>query len=163
MTRRRAFGIAIGAILMLLPIAPGRHGTVPAQAAQDEACRAERPGRHDPKAEITFTVINGRNGREHGGRLFKYGQARDLMIEIRWHKITTSTRQRLELYSPDGHLYQMFPAVLSVEPDPSVFRVPVGPGSWVMSGGLAGTWCAKVFLGDDLEPIEAESFELRRR
>jgi hypothetical protein len=150
------------AILLLLPIGPGRHGAVPAQAARDESCQAERPGRHDPKADIRFSVVNGRNGREHDGHVFRYGKARDLMIEIRWEKITTSMRQRLELYGPDGHLYQMFPAVLPADPEPSLFRVPVGPGSWVMSGGLAGTWCAKVFLGDDLEPIEAKSFELNR-
>jgi hypothetical protein len=163
MTRRRALGIALGTLLTLLPIAPGRHGALPALAAPDESCQAERPGRHDPKAEIKFTVVNGRDGRTHAGHSFRYGKARDIMIEVRWERVTISTHQRLELYAPDGNLYQMFPAVLPEDPEPLLFRVPVGAGSWVMSGGLAGTWCAKVFLGNDPEPVAAESFELNRR
>ncbi len=162
MSGRIVLGLAVAGLLTLLPSVPGRQGAVPAHAAQDDSCRAEPPGGHDPKAQITFTAVQRRNGRTQGGHVFDYGKVRDLMIEIRWERVRVSTRQRLELYAPDGNLFQMFPEVLPELPEPSLFRVPVGGGSWIMSGGLSGTWCAKVFLGNDLEPIAAESFELRR-
>lgn len=45
---------------------------------------------------------------------------------------------------------------------PVLIRVPVS-GSWITSATLTGTWCAKVFLDDELDPAGAEDFGLKLR
>jgi hypothetical protein len=148
--------IAVASVLALLSIAP-------AHASPDEQrCKADPPGGHDPKAEIKFTAILTNGGRRQSGNLFDYGAVHDLVIEVRWERVKMSARQRLELYGPDGHLYQMFTRTLPAIPDPVELQVPV-IGSWIMSASLAGKWCAKVFLDNELDPVAASGFELRRR
>lgn len=147
--------IAVAGLLVLLSIAP-------AAADDPDRCRAEPPGGHDPKAEIKFTAILTDGARRQSGKLFDYGAVHDLVIEVRWEKVKMSARQRLELYGPDGHLYQMFTTTLPALPDPVEISVPV-VGSWIMSASLAGTWCVRLFLDNDLDPVAASDFELRRR
>jgi hypothetical protein len=147
--------IAAATLLVLLSVAP-------AAAANETQCKADPPGGHDPKAEIKFTAILTNGGQRQSGKHFDYGAVHDLVIEVRWERVKMSVRQRLELYAPDGHLYQMFTTTLPALPDPVEIRVPV-VGSWITSATLAGTWCARLFLDNELDPVAASDFELRRR
>jgi hypothetical protein len=136
-------------------------GRVPAHASHNNRpCTADPRGGGDPKAQIKFTAIPSDRGQTVGGHQFDYGAVHDLVIEVRWEKMKVPARQRLELYAPDGNLFQMFTDNLTAEPDPVELRVPV-IGSWIMSASLAGQWCAKVFLNNDLAPVAADGFELR--
>ncbi|MGH7343017.1 MAG: hypothetical protein ACREKH_21235 [Candidatus Rokuibacteriota bacterium] len=112
-------------------------------------------------AEILFSAVLFAGGRREDGRSFEFGAVRDLLIEVRWASLDASARQRLELYGPDRHLYQMFTTVLPAHAAPVEIRVPVS-SSWITSATLVGSWCAKVFLDDNLDPAGAETFELRR-
>jgi hypothetical protein len=114
------------------------------------------------RGDLVFTAVLSDGGRQDRGRNFEFGAVQDLLIEVRWHKLSAPARQRLELYSPDGHLFQMFTATLPADPEPVVIRVPVN-GSWITSATLVGTWCAKVFLDDELDPAAADDFELKPR
>jgi len=111
--------------------------------------------------DLVFTAVLTEGGRQDRGRHFELGAVQDLLIEVRWATLPVSVRQRLELYSPDGHLFQMFTDTLPADADPVVIRVPVN-GSWITSATLVGTWCAKVFRDDELDPAGADDFELVR-
>jgi hypothetical protein len=65
-----------------------------------------------------------------------------------------------ELYAPDGQLYQTFTSDLPRRHDLVVLTVPVA-GTPIFLNTLAGKWCARIFLDDDLEPVAAEDVELR--
>lgn len=132
-----------------------------AHNSQEVDCRAEPPGFHDAKAKVKFTAFMQGTGQVHGGKQFDYGAVRDLLINVDWQDVRTSARQRLALYSPDGHLYQLFTTVLDAHPAPVDIMLPVR-GSTITSATLTGTWCVKVFLDDDPQPIAADTFELRR-
>jgi hypothetical protein len=116
--------------------------------------------RSGSRADFVFTAVLRDGGRHDRGRYFEFGAVQDLLIEVRWASLHVSARQRLELYAPDGHLYQMITTTLSARAEPSMVRVPVS-GSWITSATLTGTWCAKVFLDDELHPAAADDFELR--
>lgn len=158
LARVAAVAVSMAALVACWPL-----GSVPAHASHaDRPCTADPPGRGDPKAQIKFTAILTDRGRTVDGNKFDYGAVHDLVIEVRWEKMRVPARQRLELYGPDGNLFQMFTDNLPAEPDPVELRVPV-VGSWIMSATLAGQWCAKVFLDNDLQPVAADGFELRSR
>ena len=106
----------------------GHPGGAQAHAAPPVRCEADPLGGHDPKAEIHFSAVRRRDGRTQSGKVFEWGTVQDLLIEIRWEKLRVSMRQRLELYGPDGHLYQMFSTSLPPEPElvPVLHRVHCG-------------------------------------
>lgn len=143
-----------------LPSLPGVRSGGAGAGQPDANCKAEPPGFHDPKARLTFTALL-RGGQRLVGKQFDYASVKDLLINVRWQKVNTSARQRLALYSPDGHLYQMFTTTLDADPAPVDIMLPV-VGSWIVSATLTGTWCAKVFIDDDLQPVAADAFELSR-
>jgi len=153
--RRRSLVLAA---LLALPLGVG-----PADASHTQGtCRADPPGGHDPKAQINFTARLTDNGRARTqqGKTFDFGSVRDITIGVRWERMPLPARQRVELYGPDGQLYQMYPLSLTARPDPVSIVLPV-KGTAITAISLAGTWCAKIFLDDDLEPVAAEEFELQ--
>ena len=150
----------VGALLVVATSVAGAVG--PAQAAHtDNGCHAAKPGAHDPKAQIEF--VASRADKKPGklrSKTFEYGKVRDLMIEVRWERLKEPARQRVELYAPSGNLYQMFTNSLPAHPEMIVLTVPV-KGSPITAATLAGTWCVKVFVDNDLDPVAAEDFELQ--
>jgi hypothetical protein len=133
----------------------------PAQAGHDGSdCKAHPPGGHDPRARVEFSASLRGQAEVERGKSFDYGRVRHLFIEVRWERFKLAGRQRLELYAPDGQLYQTFTSDLPRRPDLVVLTVPVA-GTPIFLNTLAGKWCARVFLDDDLEPVAAEDVELR--
>jgi hypothetical protein len=143
----------------MLSLALGALAAPPAHAASD--CKARPPGVHEPRARIAFTAVE-MDGQERHGKQFDYGAVKDLIIDVDWKFLWRSVRQRMEIYGPTQHLYQMVTTTLPVDADGTRHRLPVR-GSWITSASLFGPWCVKIFVDGHEEPVAAADFELRRR
>jgi hypothetical protein len=105
----------------------------------------------------TLTLV----GQLHdGGSLqaaqFSATSLRDLLILMRYTGASSSQRQRLEIYAPDGSLYQRLSGAVA----PSTQRLlPVG-GTWITEHGLFGNWRVDVYLDRETSPIVSSAFTL---
>ncbi len=110
-----------------------------------------------PSATLRFIGVN-QDGRLTGGPAFLSGMLRDLRILVGWQNLSSSHTQRLDLYSPDGSLYQRFSTQFanasSVQAD-----LPVG-GTWITEFSLFGAWQVDVFLDTGTMPITTGVFVL---
>lgn len=110
-----------------------------------------------PSAAIQFVAVN-HNGSQTGGTQFSGGVVRDLSILVGWQNASGSHTQRLELFAPDGALYQrlstQFAGSGSLET-----RLPVG-GTWITQHSLFGAWRVEVFLDGGGSPITSGVFVL---
>jgi hypothetical protein len=91
---------------------------------------------------------------------FSEASLRDLLIDVTWNLPGGGHSQRLELFSPDGALYQRFTAPLgSGAPQTIETRLPVG-GTWMTQYSLFGRWSVAVYLDDDTSPATSTGFFL---
>lgn len=92
-------------------------------------------------ADVTFTGLH-HNGSRRRGTEFSSAALRDLLIGVTLQRLSGSRQQRIELYAPDGSLYQKLsgPAAPTTET-----RLPVG-GTWITAHGLLGDWTVQVFV-----------------
>ena len=156
--RKRA--AAVVALLMVLPLADVRPGA----AAGDDTCARQSLHAWLPdrlaEARLSFSGLL-KNGRTRVGQHFASGALRELRVIVSWRDTEHAHMQRLDLYSPDGSLYQRFTTAFTGRrfPVAVVTRVPVA-GSSIVDSGLYGAWCAEVFLDDDDAPIVRHRFDL---
>jgi hypothetical protein len=105
-------------------------------------------------AAISFT------GRLHDGTSlhadeFSAPALRDLLIATTFTG-AAGQQQRLELYAPDGSLYQRLTGAVA----PSTQTVvPVG-GTWITEHALVGGWRAEVYIDRETTPIVSRTFAL---
>ncbi|HXG02421.1 MAG TPA: type II secretion system protein N [Candidatus Binatia bacterium] len=106
-------------------------------------------------ADVTFTGLH-HNGSRRPGTEFSSAALRDLLIGVTLQRLSGSRQQRIELYAPDGSLYQRLsgPAAATTET-----RLPVG-GTWITVHGLLGTWTVKVFVDGQAAPAGLGTFRL---
>jgi hypothetical protein len=155
---RRLAGLV--ALLVALPLG----GFRPAVATPADDCAQQHRRVRLPsgfaEASLSFTGVL-RNGRNRVGNHFPSGDLRELRVIVSWTDAERSHHQRLELYSPDGSLYQRYATTFTgARRAVSVItRVPVA-GSQIVDSGLYGEWCAEVFLDDEDAPIARHRFEL---
>jgi hypothetical protein len=91
---------------------------------------------------------------------FSEASVRDLLIDVTWNLPGGGHSQRLELFSPDGALYQRFTAPLgNGAPQTIETRLPVG-GTWMTQYALFGRWSIAVYLDDDTRPATSTGFFL---
>ena len=156
MTRR---GLALLALVLAWPLLGG----APAAGASDDCTQQSRRVRlPDGFAEARLSFLGVlTSGSAHVGAHFSGGDLRELRVTVSWTELEQAHQQRLELYSPDGSLYQRFTASFTGarRPVPVVTRVPVA-GTSITDAGLFGEWCAEVFLDDEDAPIARRRFEL---
>ena len=157
MTRRL---LAAAALVLTLPLGPVR----PAGATPDDDCtqqslRVRLPGGF-ASARLTFSGLL-KNGRTRVGEQFTMGELRELRVITSWTEAEDAHLQRVDLYAPDGTLYQRFAGSFTGDRRPVsvVTRVPVA-GSSITDSSLVGEWCAEVFLDDEDAPIARRRFEL---
>ncbi len=109
-----------------------------------------------PSATLQFIGVN-HDGKSTGGVEFSGGLVRDLRILVGWQHLAGSHSQRLDLFSPDGSLYQRFTTPFA---DTSVeTRLLVG-GTWITQNSLFGAWRVEVFLDGEKMPITSGAFVL---
>jgi hypothetical protein len=106
-------------------------------------------------ASVTLT---GRmhDGRNRQGDEFSTTSLRDLLIAMTYSNVTGSHRQRIELYAPDGSLYQRLSG--AVAPSTQTL-IPVG-GTWITEHSLFGAWRVDVYVDRETTPIVSQAFTL---
>jgi hypothetical protein len=100
-------------------------------------------------------------GRLHDGRSltaseFSTSALRDLLFAMTYSSITDLHQQRLELYAPDGSLYQRLTGAIALR---TQTLVPVG-GTWITEHTLYGGWRVDIFVDRETSPIVSQSFTL---
>jgi hypothetical protein len=100
-------------------------------------------------------------GRLHDGRSqqaeeFSTTSLRDLLIAMTYTNAADLHQQRIELYAPDGSLYQRLSG--SIAPRTQTL-VPVG-GTWITEHSLLGGWRIDVFVDRETSPIVSQAFTL---
>lgn len=106
-------------------------------------------------ADVTFTGLHHDGGRRRGTE-FSSAALRDLLIGVTLQRLSGSRQQRIELYAPDGSLYQKLsgPAAPTTET-----RLPVG-GTWITAHGLLGDWTVQVFVDGQTAAAGRATFRL---
>ncbi|HEU5196468.1 MAG TPA: hypothetical protein VFW70_17140 [Methylomirabilota bacterium] len=152
--------LATTVLLFALSMSDGR----PAAAIPDDTCtqqsrRVRLPGGF-AGARLAFSGLL-KSGRTRVGEQFTMSDLRELRVIVNWTEADAAHLQRVDLYAPDGTLYQRFAGSFTGDRRPVsvATRVPVA-GSSITDSSLFGEWCAEVFLDDDDAPIARRRFEL---
>ncbi len=109
-----------------------------------------------PSATLQFVSANN-DGSSSGGAEFSGDLVRALRILVGWQNLSGTHSQRLELYGPDGSLYQQFSTQFAGTPIET--RLPV-TGTWITQNSLFGAWRVDVFLDAGRMPITSGVFLL---
>lgn len=109
-----------------------------------------------PSATLQFVGVN-HNGSQTGGTGFSSGLLRDLRMIVAWSNLSGSHTQRLDLFGPDGSLYQGFSAQFSSTPVETRLLVS---GTWITEYSLFGAWRVDVYLDGERMPITSGVFVL---
>jgi hypothetical protein len=152
---------AVALLLLALPLADVRTaGATPPDDCTQQSLRVRLPGGF-AEARVSFAGVL-TSGQTRVGQTFPGGDAREIRVVVTWSDLERAHHQRLDLYGPDGSLYQRFSAAFTGgdrRPVSVVTPLPVA-GSSITDAGLYGEWCAEVFLDDDDAPIARRGFEL---
>jgi hypothetical protein len=100
-------------------------------------------------------------GRLHDGRSqqadeFSTTTLRDLLISMVYTNAGDLHQQRVDLYTPDGSLYQRLTGAMAPR---TQTLVPVG-GTWITEHSLFGGWRVDVFVDRETSPIASQAFTL---
>ncbi len=132
-------------------VAGGATGATPGSAPQASA---------SPSGQLHFVGIK-HDASQVQAAQFSTESLRDLMINVDYGNLSGSSKQRLEIYTPEGSLYRR--VTRDFTPSGSSFlvetKVPVG-GTWITSHLLLGTWSVKVYLGSSSSPLATGNFVL---
>lgn len=111
-------------------------------------------------ARLSFVGV-AKNGRSRVGDQFTSAGVREVRIVAEWTEVERAHQQRLEVFSPDGSLYQRFAGAFTGagRPVSVTTRLPVG-GTAIVDAGLYGEWCVELFLDDEEAPIARRGFTL---
>jgi hypothetical protein len=96
------------------------------------------------------------NGSSQQGDQFSTTSLRDLLISTTYSNVSGTHKQRLELYAPDGSLYQKLSG--AVAPSTQAL-IPVG-GTWITEHSLFGDWRVDVYVDRETTPITSRAFTL---
>jgi hypothetical protein len=155
MTRR---WLGVTAILLTLAAAPP-----PAVRAEDDCTQQHRrvrlPGGF-ADGRLSFVGVVASGGTRVGDE-FPGAGLRELRIVATWTELDRLHHQRVEIFSPDGSLYQRFTGAFTAAGRPLAVtnRLPVN-GTSIVDAGLYGAWCVELFLDEEDAPIARRGFVL---
>ena len=121
---------------------------------RSEKTKVSGHGRGTPRVDVQGVDDRGRLRR---GQRFEADVLRELRIRVSWGRVGEPTAQRIELFTPSGHLYQAFPA--EVDQDIMETSVPVG-GTLITQYGLYGEWCLELYVEGVRAPVARKGFAL---
>jgi hypothetical protein len=138
---------------------PGSSNTSPAVPGSS-IVPSSSPGGGPVAATVQFVGL-GQDGGVSPGAAFSGQTLRDLLVDVTWNLPGGSHVQRLELFSPDGALYQRFSAPLDNPGTATTLetRLPVG-GTWITEHSLFGAWRVLVYLDSNATPVATAGFGL---
>jgi hypothetical protein len=138
---------------------PGSSNTSPAFPGSS-IVPSSSPGGGPVAATVQFVGL-GQDGGVDPGAAFSGQTLRDLLVDVTWNLPGGSHVQRLELFSPDGALYQRFSVPLDNPGTATTLetRLPVG-GTWITEHSLFGTWRVLVYLDNNATPVATAGFGL---
>jgi hypothetical protein len=121
--------------------------------------RADTIGLSRPAGGAPRVDVRGVNdeGRVVSGARLTADALRALRIRAHWGRLPEPTTQRIELFTPRGHLYQSFAA--EVDQDMMETSVPVA-GTLITRYGLYGEWCLELYVEGVRAPVARQSFVL---
>ena len=96
------------------------------------------------------------NGSSQQGDQFSTTSLRDLLISMTYSNVSGTHQQRLELYAPDGSLYQKLSGAVASS---TQALIPVG-GTWITEHSLFGDWRVDVYVDRETTPITSQAFTL---
>ena len=155
MTRR-----GLGALAILVTLAAA---TPPAARADSDCAQQHRrvrlPGGFaDGRLSFIGVMSDGHN---RVGAEFPGDRLRELRIVADWSELDRLHHQRVEVFSPDGSLYQRFTGAFTAAGRPlSVTDRLLVNGTSIVDAGLYGEWCVELFLDDEDAPIARRAFLL---
>jgi hypothetical protein len=160
---RIALAIVVVVVSLLgLPFPhPGRPGGVgPAEAGRkDDICHHPKGHHGEERADLRVVGLRADGHQLGGGDRLRLNRLDELLVFVRWRsKKLVGHTQRVQLFSPDGALYQQFVGAIDADRE-SQTRVPVA-GTWITEFDLVGKWCVAAFLDDDPYPSGREEFTL---
>jgi hypothetical protein len=150
---RRALPIFLLALLL-----PGL--LAPSSASAPDATKARHVARGPLSTAPTIAFV-GINEREKRVRGFHFRDLRYLYIYVTWNLPGGPNTQRIELFSPDGALYQRFSTEFTSPTSATTTEtwVPVG-GTWITQHSLFGAWRVEVYLDGSATPVATSGFVL---
>jgi hypothetical protein len=150
----------LGGLAVVLALATA---TPPPARADGECAQQHRrvrlPGGF-AEGRLSFVGIAA-SGSSRVGTEFPGGGLRELRIVAAWTDLEQAHYQRVEVFSPDGSLYQRFTGAFTATGRPLsvTHRLPVN-GTSIVDAGLYGAWCVELFLDDEEAPIARRGFVL---
>jgi hypothetical protein len=81
------------------------------------------------------------------------------LLHARWQGATTTDRQRVELVTPQGRVYEVLEAPLNPAGEAEV-RLALG-GTMVEDFKLHGTWTARFYINAGTAPVKEVPFEVQ--
>jgi hypothetical protein len=149
-----------GAVLALLTTVVA---TPPAARADEDCVQQSRrlrvPGGF-VEGRLLFVGVTANGGTQVGAE-FPGAGLRELRIVSAWTDLEEDHQQRVEVFSPDGELYQRFTGAFTATGRPLsvTTRLPVD-GTSIVGAGLYGAWCVELYLDDEEAPIARRRFTL---
>jgi hypothetical protein len=120
---------------------------------------ASGTGGGSPSAQLRISGLH-HDGVVKEQTQFTAAALRDLHLDVSYVQVDGAHRQRIELFTPDGTLYQRRSRDVIVTPGQAVkTRVPVG-GTWITDHSLFGNWRVAVYLDESPTPIATGAFAL---
>lgn len=166
---RRALGTAVG--LMTLTVLGSGLLLAPGPGSAEAGDRGATSSWQGPARVQVLGVDD--NGATVGGTAFAADGVRYLRLIV-WWNVAGAHRQRLELFAPDGSLYQRL--ATEFDGDETAFRQRgarspwtvvetklLVSGTWITEHALYGAWRVDVYLDGTSVPIASEEFVLAPR
>jgi hypothetical protein len=124
-------------------------------AGAEESCKRQdlQVQAQGVTADLAFVGVL-LTGTERQDEQFSRVELDALKIVVQWGNLFSNHRQRLELMTPDGSVYQSLSRQLTITDGvaPVATSVPVS-GSWITRYGLYGSWCVDLFFDQDEKPV----------
>lgn len=134
-------------------------GALALAGAGDAVARGVRMPAGDP-ATVSFIGITNA-GTKSTAEHFAPGNTATIVVVVTWRTLVGRHRQRVELITPDGSIYQRFTKNVSSSSGQAVVKIPVRvAGTWMTEYQMFGEWTVNVYIDDSTKRVTSGHFTL---